>query len=397
MCLYFQVVISIGILISNAMIVAAIHRNKYLHKVTYYLIGNLAIADLVFGICLTLRFFLLVLNRMSFTPCMVVLSLLVTSSGASVTFIAFLSFERYLAVKHVYSFKVILTNTTVWKLIISCWIYWLFYGFIAFAIPAKSSFTNSHDIACYMGNGFQNDYYLFVTTIKFLLHQLVIWYFQIVTFRVAKQYLKPASQRLMEQRRGSNHLSGISQNKTANPGAVSQSLSHHKSHCDSIKIAGNRPIMPQMGEFSVASSSGQTSSSVIVSGFRVAVPSVTCTFSSTEQQSTSNRQQQREKMDKLLRTTKLVVSVMGIFSVCWIPFMIFLAIFSICPDHCGMSGIQMTYLSTPLIFNSFINVFIYATKSREFKRAFHEMLCCKSNYVNVANLSMAHPSHCLRE
>ena len=87
-----------------------------------------------------------------------------------------------------------------------------------------------------------------------------------------------------------------------------------------------------------------------------------------------------EKIKKFLKRSqqmsKLTLSVMGCFSICWWPFIIALAIHTLCPNGCDITPKIFHYLGILLILNHFSNVFIYTVKSKDFRTAFKQIFKC---------------------
>ncbi len=65
---FSQVTLAVVILFANGLILTAIKRNRALRKAPYLLMGHLAVADVLFGIGLTLRFLLIAMHIQRYIP-----------------------------------------------------------------------------------------------------------------------------------------------------------------------------------------------------------------------------------------------------------------------------------------------------------------------------------------
>ena len=310
-----QAILSIIIVLTNVIVIVTIVKSRQLQTPTFYLIVHLSVSDVIFGVALCVRLFLLVAGKLDniYVPCMIVLSLLIVSGGCAVTGIALLSLERYWAVVRAHSLHSTFSMRNVCLVVIATWLFWCALGFSSFIFGVKPSSTHCIN-SCFIGNGFQNDSYLLSLCCLYLAMQIPVWYIQIITFKAASRFLLPPSERIP---------------------CANQQLTALK--------ASQRWSLDS--------------------------PRLSRAFTSAGQ---------KEIMDSLLALSRLVFLIMGVFSLCWLPFIITLTMYTACPDHCGIQGTVLTYLSAPLALNAFTNILIYAVRSPGFRVALRNMCQRKS-------------------
>ncbi len=243
------------------------------------------------------------------------------------TTVFLLSVERYLSVCHPAFFQKQLTRNRTNVVIVMTWALWTCFSAFGILISwnSKEAMDRDEKLPCFLGEEYINKYHLLVLVILFAMHQIPMWFFQIKTLQVAQMYLKSASDRF--RRRGSFVAT--------------------RAVCGAQKDSGCGATQ-QNGAVEGAEKLRRYSSAAALNHVKRAV-----------------RRSQR--------TTRLIFSVMGCFSLCWTPYMAALGVYCLCPGHCGVTQQLFTWLGIPVAFNLFCNAFIFAVKSKEFRIALNDI------------------------
>ena len=102
--LLLQILVLIPLIIlGNTLILAAIKYQKSLHKITYYLLGNLAVADLLFGLNMVVRVALIIANKFNALYCLITTFIAILAGGGSLSGLLFICIQNFIAVKFVFS------------------------------------------------------------------------------------------------------------------------------------------------------------------------------------------------------------------------------------------------------------------------------------------------------
>ena len=170
--LVIQTIMVILILSGNILILIAIRQSSSMRKISYYFIGNLAVADIIFGLALGMRLILHVANYSSTASCIAIIMVAIVTGLSSATGICFLCLESYLSVRHIMIFKTSFTPKTAWFLIMSSWLCWSIVGCLAVVNPNTDTIAASE---CYFVNDYFNTGYLvFVWILLFCLMFAII-------------------------------------------------------------------------------------------------------------------------------------------------------------------------------------------------------------------------------
>ena len=116
------------ILIGNLLILVTIRKSKSLHRVTFYLLGNLAVADFLFGLVTGLRNALALSGILSGYWCLSVRGFVMMSGEGSLTGTLLLCLQNFLCVQFPIRFKSGLSTRFAWLLMT---IFWLLWGVLA--------------------------------------------------------------------------------------------------------------------------------------------------------------------------------------------------------------------------------------------------------------------------
>ncbi|XP_035713325.1 dopamine receptor 2-like isoform X1 [Folsomia candida] len=357
----------------NALIVVAVARERYLHSVTNYFITSLAVADCLVGLVVMpfQAIFELMNKRWIFGEywCDLWHSLDVLASTSSILNLCVISLDRYWAITDPFSYPSRMTTNRACFLIALVWFCSSLISFPAILWwratrdqpipPLKCPFTQ--DIG----------YLVFSSIISFYgpLFVMVFTYYRI--YRAAVQQtrsLKMGSklctdgdvELTLRIHRGGRlaNLNDQHHSSRSQPAAIHHPRNHHapthqnSDDCDSdighIDLEGGNGTSPPR------------SNSVRV------VPKNLKHFSISRKLA---------KFSKEKKAAKTLSVVMGVFIVCWLPFFITNLISGFCRS-CLQQAELVTDIATWLGWiNSSMNPVIYASMSRDFRRAFGRVIC----------------------
>ena len=93
--------------------------------------------------------------------------------------------------------------------------------------------------------------------------------------------------------------------------------------------------------------------------------------------------QSKVNNQKESKATKTLGIIMGCFTLCWLPFFIFIIIVTFCGENCSPPDTLVSVLNWLGYCNSFLNPIIYARFNRDFRTPFKEILCCRCRGINT--------------
>lgn len=190
---YVQVLLSPLVFLGNVLILVAIRRSRAMKKVTYLFIGHLAVADLLFGVGMCTRFFLIISDNLDKYPCMFAQCFVITAGGAGSTGILFLCLEGYLSVKYFMSFKRVFTPRLAWGLIVGCWVFWISMSLLSIVIAAYSPVKKA---VCFLGGGYYESWYLVLVPTVYFCQLLLVIYYQLGTIAITRKHFSHLNPRV---------------------------------------------------------------------------------------------------------------------------------------------------------------------------------------------------------
>ena len=282
------------ILIGNIFIFAAIKVSNSLNKMTYYLLGNIAITDVLFAFGLGLRMVLFLMNSARFS-CLTRF-LMVLSGGGSMSGVLILSLQSFLCLAFPTKFKSVFKLRTVGLLLLVSWIAWTCY-------TAVGNFVAFTDDVCYLVEERNNKYWIGILIISGLTHILVLIFLQ-----SASVYLINKQHRKLDR-----------------------------------QIQNANPLNPA---------------------------------------DRTNSERRKIRLQRRSRIVSMITAVLLLFLVSWGPLYLGLALFTFCPNQCGINLSTMRSLANLSILNSMGNIFIYIKKSKEFRQALRYICRCSNQVGN---------------
>ena len=167
------------VLCGNTVILWAIRKFQSLHIVTYYLLGNLAVADILLAINLAIRCILNLTNRLDKYPCIISNFVTLVSAGGNISGTLIVCLHSYFAVRFPIRFFNGFTTKHAASLLSTAWLFWIVFNVIGVLTGHKEFqvFENS----CYPMSGYFSP--TFVKCLIFLLqgHLLILVWIQVST------------------------------------------------------------------------------------------------------------------------------------------------------------------------------------------------------------------------
>ncbi|XP_020905031.1 octopamine receptor-like [Exaiptasia diaphana] len=112
--------------------------------------------------------------------------------------------------------------------------------------------------------------------------------------------------------------------------------------------------------------------------FRVALQQVRrISVANVEPSQRSSSLHQRYSFVREFKAAKTLAVVVGAFVICWLPFVVINAIYSICDDCPYISTIPILVTKWMHYGNSLLNPPIYGFLNKDFRVAFKHLICCK--------------------
>ncbi|XP_020715905.1 dopamine receptor 2 [Ceratitis capitata] len=383
--LSFLFLFSFATVFGNALVIAAVVRERYLHTATNYFITSLAVADCLVGlVVMPLSALYEVLENTWFFGtdfCDIWRSLDVLFSTASILNLCVISLDRYWAITDPFSYPMRMTIRRAVMLICAVWVCSSAISFPAIVwwraardgeMPAYKCIFTEH-----LG------YLVFSSTISFYLPLLVMVFTYCRIYRAAviqtrslkigtKQVLMASGELQLTLRihRGgttrepststSHHptIHGSLGGAPSGVGDGSQHHRHHSHHHHNHSASGtttSTPEEPDDEPLSALHNNGLARHRHMGKNFSLS--------------------RKLAKFAKEKKAAKTLGIVMGVFIVCWLPFFVvnLLSGFCVeCIEHEEIVSAVVTWLGW---INSCMNPVIYACWSRDFRRAFVRLLC----------------------
>jgi hypothetical protein len=172
------------IIFGNALILAAIHKSSCLRKTTYYLIGNLAVADLLFGLILGVRVVLMLLDRITSFVCLLINLVGLIPTACSTSAILIICVQNLTIVKFLHTTKPGLSSKVATVLIAVSWGLWFVVSFLGYMTAHSDA---QLDNRCFLGNGQYDRGFLATLSVIGMLQLVVIFILQALTIFTIQQ------------------------------------------------------------------------------------------------------------------------------------------------------------------------------------------------------------------
>ena len=134
-----QFVVGLVIVVLNGITFRVIQKGGLrLFEGTRVLLGNLALADAVFGASLVLRFFVYMFPSTLWYGCSGIFIGFVSSGASSSTFILLLCVQNYVSIKHPFMLKRFFKFRLMLAVSVVCWLFWAFLGALMFGFRVEN-------------------------------------------------------------------------------------------------------------------------------------------------------------------------------------------------------------------------------------------------------------------
>ena len=163
----------------NSTILYAIRKFKSLHKVTYHLLGNLAVADILLALTITVLCSFNLANKLDKYSCIIASFFVLVSSGASISGTVIVCLHTYFAVRFPDQFRSGFTRKVAAALVIGAWSFWSIFLLIG-ALTGDEDFQSFQE-SCYPAAGYFRHEFITAVCILFQLHLLILVFFQVST------------------------------------------------------------------------------------------------------------------------------------------------------------------------------------------------------------------------
>ncbi|XP_072500545.1 olfactory receptor 2AG1-like [Notamacropus eugenii] len=111
--------------ISNGLLLLLIAMDKRLHVPMYFLLSQLSLMDLLYTTIISPKTFVDYLrgqSTISFSGCGFQIFLILTIGGAEDTLLAFMSYDRYVAIRHPLQYMVFMRPKVCWSMVATSWL-----------------------------------------------------------------------------------------------------------------------------------------------------------------------------------------------------------------------------------------------------------------------------------
>ncbi|KAF8355048.1 dop-4, partial [Pristionchus pacificus] len=425
----------------NCLVVAAVCTKKYLRNPTGYLIISLAIADLIVGIAVMPLNSLFEMTHhvwlLGLTSCDIWHALDILASTSSIWNLCIISIDRYLGVRDPIGYRERVSKKRILIAIACVWIMSIALSFPAIIWWRYSSphLYNDQYKCVFTDSG---HYILFSSIVSFYIPLCLILYTYGNVFLIASRHHRSLKTGIKKVPTGtkkkdsesaqsdSGHATlrihfgrpnAVKEKGAANGGQNTTRLLLKQVHMVSSRSLADRSVaLPTSSTPLLA----HPSSSRSMNTFAMARPgsrrnpvtrtqshlldgrrrnddndgrnrtttyrdgaTATTTLNGTHQQPPKKKMNVREKSRRMLkyvheqRAARTLSIVVGAFIACWLPFFVWSPIAVIFPMLAGTSDQVFTIVTWAGHLNSMLNPLIYSRFSRDFRRAFKQLLTCQ--------------------
>ena len=358
----------------NACVVAAIALERSLQNVANYLIGSLAVTDLMVSVLvLPMAALYQVLNKWTLgqTICDIFISLDVLCCTSSILHLCAIALDRYWAITDPIDY---VNKRTPRRAAILISVTWLI-GF-SISIPPMLGWRSAEDRANPDACTISQDpgYTIYSTFGAFyipLILMLVLYgkIFKAARFRIRKTVKKTEKVKVSDK-----------------SFSVSPALFHKKTN----GVAGDKgwklgaeskTNSPCVNGAARRAEEGESLEIIeVISNSKTHLPLPNTPQSSHGCELTNDKASDAKKkiaMARERKTVKTLGIIMGTFIVCWLPFFIVALVLPFCAESCFMPDQLMAVISWLGYSNSLLNPIIYAYFNKDFQSAFKKIMKCK--------------------
>ncbi|CAJ0575101.1 unnamed protein product, partial [Mesorhabditis spiculigera] len=395
----------------NCLVVLAVCTKRYLRNPTGYLIISLAIADLIVGLVVMPLNSLYEMTShvwiLGLTMCDIFHALDILASTSSIWNLCIISLDRYMAGRDPIGYRDKVSKQRIRIAICLVWIAAAGLSFPAIAFWRESSphlYTDQTqcvftDSALYLGFSSFLSFYIPLGLILFAYGKVY------VIARNHSRGLMSGIKKIKGAKNGEGspmlggddgsamrvHFGrGIGLNKKGSRGTATGKLllaQKNEEEQNLLKANGNGRAVSLLAKTQSAHnffpSDREEESALIVSNHQSPIPSpFTDRSPSTSRRPMRKRVGVREKSRQMMkyvheqRAARTLSIVVGAFILCWTPFFVFSPIAALCESCFSNRDTMFTIFTWAGHLNSMLNPLIYSRFSRDFRRAFKQILTC---------------------
>ena len=178
-----QIFFIVIILFANGLILAAIRQSKKLQKLTFYLLGGVAVGDALFAFAFASKFILK--DKWNGYGCMLCCFFVLVSSLSSFSCVLFTTIQNFISVKFYAYAKNGLSNRSAKLLVAGIWVFWSIVGSTGF-ITADVTKENPGNL-CFIGNALYSSSFLLMLSVIALAKFVFVIVLQVYTILIVKQ------------------------------------------------------------------------------------------------------------------------------------------------------------------------------------------------------------------
>lgn len=357
----------------NACVVAAIALERSLQNVANYLIGSLAVTDLMVSVLvLPMAALYQVLNKWTLGQgiCDLFISLDVLCCTSSILHLCAIALDRYWAITDPIDY---VNKRTPRRAAILISVTWLI-GF-SISIPPMLGWRSAEDRAnpdaCIISQ--DPGYTIYSTFGAFyipLILMLVLYgrIFRAARFRIRKTVRKTETAKVSGKCR------------TLSPAFLHQKTNREAGGKGWKRRDKSKPGSPCVNGAATHSEEGESLEIVEVSSsFKTHLPLPNTPQSSSHENTNERNNGTRRKiaLARERKTVKTLGIIMGTFIFCWLPFFIVALVLPFCAESCYMPDCLGAVINWLGYSNSLLNPIIYAYFNKDFQSAFKKILRCK--------------------
>ena len=196
-----QMVAGVLAILLNILTLAIFRKTRSVKSTTVYLIAYLAISDLCLGMCIVIRSSLVLAGQLSWNSCTLLLDVILTSAGGSLTAILMMHLEVYFSVKFATNYRQIFTKMRVLVIIVVSVLLWTLVGGLGYYSSKDLTPDLSTEIekSCFPHAAFKSAYliglcstYLVIFVLILVIQISILRLFQVHRARVQEQVRRPS-------------------------------------------------------------------------------------------------------------------------------------------------------------------------------------------------------------
>lgn len=389
----FLVLLDLLTVVGNSLTILAILFDYHLRSPTHFLMGSLAMADLLIGTAvLPYSSYQLYFNSWPFGSvlCTIWKTVDVLCCTASIYLLLAISVDRYVGVTRPLSYSSILTKKRVYMMIAGVWMLSLVVSLVGIGWKSPPATTG----LCEVNKDILYSFFSASLSFYIPLVLICIIYYRIYTeARIQMNFLKTGTKTSKTDGNGNSVTlrvhRGPSSNRNRNCTCAKLNTMKHKSF-NTIEESESFSNSPKFGKLDSLSELEELQPGTDKTKKPNAAKPIRCPHCSGTESTGNNSNlfnmafsSKLAKFKREKKAAKNLAIVVGCLVLCWMPFFIILPIEALIRPY---SNVVLDKL-VPIFFwlgycNSAMNPLIYAYSSREFRRAYKGLIQCNIRQLN---------------